>query len=423
MAPTTKSTNPYRPGAGHMPTYLAGREHEKNEFARLLRQDAIFENLILTGLRGVGKTVLLETFKPLAIQQHWLWVGTDLSESASISEEKIALRLMTDMSVVTSSLVAGKLDSPTIGFAKSKAAPIPLTFSVMHGVFLHTPGLIADKVKVVLELVWSCLKAQQPKTRGIIFAYDEVQNMSDHAARNEYPLSLMLDVFQSIQKKEIPFMLALVGLPTLFSKLVEARTYSERMFHILTLDKLNEQESRDAILKPIADGRCPVKFSEAGIQAIIKASGGYPYFIQFICREAFDAYLQKLDTNGTALLIREITRKLDSDFFMGRWSRATDRQRVLLGVIAHLDNCDGEFTVQQIDEKSRQLLQRPFSKSQISQMLAKLADLGLVYKNRHGRYTFAVPLLGQFILRQAEINGDWWTASTKGASRRPDNER
>src|SRR5437667_9211064 len=90
-------TNPFKPGAGHMPPYLAGREKETEEFLRLLSQDVVLENLVLTGLRGVGKTVLLDTFKPLAIKEGWLWVGTDLSESTSISEERLSIRLMTDL--------------------------------------------------------------------------------------------------------------------------------------------------------------------------------------------------------------------------------------------------------------------------------------------------------------------------------------
>jgi hypothetical protein len=80
-------SNPFRPGAGHMPPYMAGREHELEEFRRLLKQDIILENLVLTGLRGVGKTVLLETFKPHAIGSGWFWVGADLSESTSLTEE------------------------------------------------------------------------------------------------------------------------------------------------------------------------------------------------------------------------------------------------------------------------------------------------------------------------------------------------
>src|ERR1700733_8742969 len=93
-------TNPFRPGAGHMPPYLAGRDNETQQFLKLLEQKTILSNMVLTGLRGVGKTVLLDTFKPLALQRKWLWVGTDLSEAASICEESVAQRLLTDLSVV-----------------------------------------------------------------------------------------------------------------------------------------------------------------------------------------------------------------------------------------------------------------------------------------------------------------------------------
>ncbi len=86
-----KFANPFRPGAGHMPPYLAGRSPEKRAFMKLLEQDVVLENAVLTGLRGVGKTVLLDTLKPLAISAGWLWVGTDLSESTSISEERLAI--------------------------------------------------------------------------------------------------------------------------------------------------------------------------------------------------------------------------------------------------------------------------------------------------------------------------------------------
>src|SRR5260370_5565623 len=112
-----KSTfaNPFRPGAGHMPPYLAGRQKEKQEFVRLLDQEIVLENLVLTGLRGVGKTVLLDTLKPLAIQQGWLCVGTDLSESTSISESRIAVRLMAYRAPLTSSVLFTQ-DVPVIGF-------------------------------------------------------------------------------------------------------------------------------------------------------------------------------------------------------------------------------------------------------------------------------------------------------------------
>jgi hypothetical protein len=391
--------NPFKPGAGHAPPYLAGREQERLEFERLLGQTTILENLVLTGLRGVGKTVLLDTFKPLAISHGWHWVGADLSESVSVSEDALATRLLADLSVVSSSVEVGP--GRVVGF-EQQSEPVTLDYPTLVKVYAATPGLVADKLKAVLELV---AEATADETRrGIVFAYDEAQNLADSSADNEFPLSLLLDVFQSIQRKGIPFMLVLTGLPTLFPKLVEARTFAERMFHVVALDRLDERASRDAILRPIDSADCPVRFDDISVAMICGQSGGYPYFIQFICREVYDAFIQSYANDGavTPVPLDAITRKLDSDFFAGRWAKATDRQRQLLWCVAHLDNSGGEFTVQEIVEESKRLLPKPFGNSHTNQMLSTLSDMGLIYKNRWGRYSFAVPLFDRFIQRQAE---------------------
>lgn len=400
METTTDFRNPFRPGAGHIPPYLAGRSKEKEEFNKLLSQGTILENMVLTGLRGVGKTVLLDTLKPFAIKEKWLWVGTDLSESASISEDNIAIRLLTDLSVVTSNVVIKKEKVAKIGFfAQPEQVEYTLNFQTLKNIYDNTPGLVSDKLKNVLELIWGCLSEKKP--RGLIFAYDEAQNLADHAEKEQYPLSILLDVFQSIQKKNIPFMLLLTGLPTLFPKLVESRTFAERMFRILFLKRLSNQESKDAVLKPIEDVSCPVKLAKKSVNQIVKLSDGYPYFIQFICREVYDAFAQKLSEGKKASVpVDEIMRKLDTDFFAGRWGRATDRQRTLLYIIAKLTNCDGEFAVQEIVDLSKNILEKPFGSSHVNQMLSSLCNAGLIYKNRYGKYSFAVPLLGQFIRRQ-----------------------
>ena len=402
---TTPFQNPFRPGAGHPPPYLAGRAAEQQEFTRFLVQRPVLTNLVLTGLRGVGKTVLLETLKPIAIQQGWLWAGTDLSESASVSEEIIAVRLLADLAPLVAGIKVGETERRRTGFtAAVEKTPLRLDFEMLKQLYDATPGLASDKLKNVLEFTWSCLS--HTKCRGVVLAYDEAQNLSDQAANRQYPLSLLLDVFQSIQKKGLPYMLVLTGLPTLFPKLVEARTFSERMFHVMTLGRLKEKDSRDAILKPIAEQNCPVSFTESAVKEISDHSGGYPYFIQFLCRELFDTYLQQKAAGETKprASVAQSVRKLDSDFFAGRWNRVTDRQRELLTVIAVLPNCDDEFTVQEIVEESVRSLKKSFSASHVNQMLAKLAENGLVYKNRHGRYSFAVPLLGGFIKRQ-QIEG------------------
>jgi len=395
MSTHSEVKNPFRPGAGHMPPYLAGREEEQKEFKTLLNQEVILKNLVLTGLRGVGKTVLLETLKPIAIGAGWLWVGADFSESTSVNEQNICVRLLTDLSVVTSSLSIPDNASGTVGFKRGSSTN--LNFDGLLHLYNKTPGMAIDKIKRVLEVTWEALEKERRK--GIIFAYDEAQNLADQSEKDQYPLSLLLDLFQSIQKKGIPFMLALTGLPTLFPKLVEARTFSERMFRVVTLERLNREDSIDAIVKPTE--KCSFKFRGETVDLIYETSGGYPYFIQFICRELFDAWIQRID-DGKNPVARtgDIVRKLDTDFFSGRWSKATDRQRELLEVVSYLPNCDSEFTVQEVVEKSSGALSKPFSPSHANQMLSSLCEAGLVYKNRHGKYSFAVPLLGSFIQRQ-----------------------
>lgn len=397
--------NPYRPGAGHPPPFLAGRESEQDAFRELVKQRTVLRNAILTGLRGVGKTVLLDRLKPIALEQGWLWVGTDLSESASIDEDSMALRLLTDLSVVTSTLVTGAEQQATIGFgAEAISTNRTLNHRALLKIYQETPGLVSDRLKEVLEVVWRYLGAMGKK--GIMFSYDEAQNLSDHAADRQYPLSILLDVFQSIQKKGVPFMLVLTGLPTLFPKLVEARTYSERMFKTLFLDRLDAKDSRKAVKKPLDIEGCPIKLTDHAVDVICKQSSGYPYFIQFICREAYDSVIQKLGSKEKPVVpIDEIIQKLDQDFFFGRWQRATDRQRELLYAASFLALSDPEFTIQQLAAKTREVLKKPFSSSHINQMLTALAERSLVYKNRHGKYSFAVPLMEGFIQRQPPPEG------------------
>lgn len=401
---TASFSNPFRPGAGHPPPHLAGRKEEEAEFRRLLAQAAVTENMVLTGLRGVGKTVLLESFKPIAMSENWLWVGTDLSESASISEENLATRLIADLSVITSTIPTGISRQLALGFTGQETQHTEtLDYHALASIFNRAPGLIADKIKAVFLQVAPYVR--KVGRRGIIFAYDEAQNLADHAQRDQFPLSILLDVFQSIQRQGIPFVLLLVGLPTLFPKLVEARTYAERMFHVVFLKQLDDAASKDAIEKPVAHAKCPVKFTEQAILLIVQHSGGYPYFIQFMCREAFDAFIQKIGQNEPPRVpMNEITRKLDTDFFAGRWARVTDRQQQLLHVVASLESANEEFTVQEILEKSKQMLKKPFGRSHINQMLASLILSGLIYRDRHGKYLFAVPLMAGFILRAMAEN-------------------
>ena len=249
--------------------------------------------------------------------------------------------------------------------------------------------------------------------------------MADRAERDEFPLSVMLDIFQSVQRQGVPFLLLLTGLPTLLHRLIEARTYTERMFHVLFLDRLGPAGARDAIVRPVQKEGCPIAFTDESIRQIEQHSAGYPYFIQFNCREAFDALAPsaRAGVRDPRIPIDGITATPDSDFFAGRWSRVTDRQRDLLFVVSMLDSPEREFTVQEIVQSSKRLPVKGFSPSHASQILAALIDAGVVYRNRHGKYSFAVPLIAESIRRQYDAGreppGDPGRAPTSRFEYRP----
>jgi hypothetical protein len=300
-------------------------------------------------LRGVGKTVLLETLKPEAINAGWLWVGADLTEATSVSEANLATRIITDLSVITSGVTLHVGTAAPAGFTGQNSSLVrPVNYAFLINKYEETPGLVVDKIKGVLEFVWSIFS--QTDRRGIVFACDEAQNLSDNAEKEQYPLAMLLDVFQSIQRKGIPFMLVLVGLPTLFPKLVESRTYSERMFRVVSLSQLDSNDCEEAITRPVQDSNCPVHFTQQSVEIISGLSGGYPYFIQFICREVYDIWVQQTSDGAQLSVVpqEEITRKLDTDA-----------------------NANGEFSVQDIVDESEVVLAKGFGNSHVNQILDK----------------------------------------------------
>jgi len=387
--------NPFSPGAGHSPPYLAGRDGEVTEFHKHLDQEIILKNTILTGLRGTGKTVLMEDrYRPLALRKHWVWVGSDFSEASFVSEEHLCIRLLTDLSVFTSNLRWPDAGG-AFGFMPRESSPERLSFDRLLACFEATPGLMVDKLKAALELVWEVIKASR-KIKGIVFAYDESQVVGDRPEKDQYPLAILLEAFQSMQRKGTRFLLLLTGLPTLFPRLVDSRTYAERMFTVQEIGRLGPEASREAILVPLKKSK--LRFAPRDIKTITAVSAGYPYFIQFICREAFD-YL-RLNPADQAIPIEGIIRKLDADFFAGRWENLTDRQRDLLYCVARLERAEVEFSISDIVESSRKLKVKRFTSGDVSQILPRLIDKGIVYKNRLGKYSFAVPLFSRFIRRK-----------------------
>ena len=416
--------NPYRPGAGHQPPYLAGREDEQDLFRSSLRDDRLSDNLVVTGLRGVGKTVLVERLREIALEENWLWVGNDLSESSSLTEERLAIRVITDLASALGSEGVGQQAPEPRGFGFVPSGSLGAatdTFDALKAHYESVPGLPSDKLKEVLKRAGSMIDATGK--RGLVFAYDEAQCLTDHAERDQFPMSMLVETFQALQKHEATsnFMLVLCGLPTLFDALTEARTYTERMFRVMTLERLNRRDTLAALLTPLAGLIPPLQPTRELVEKAADLTGGYPYLIQFFGKELVDALvLSGGAIEADAFPTPQVMNRLDQGLFAARWNRTTDRQRAFLRVIAEMDPAEDtvEFSANEIAAASAHLSTEPFTNAHARQMLQGLAERGMVYRTRHGRYAFTLPMTTTMILRRIEAQAveDEWHTSSEGGS-------
>lgn len=140
--------NPFRPGNGQRPVYLAGRTHEQEQFVHMLDQTPVMQNVIVTGLRGVGKTVLLDELKPLAQGKNWLWTQNDLSESHTLTEERIARRIVVDLTTLLAPIVVHRQTELAIGFGrKEEQKERNLEFRDLWNIFEKTPDIMTTNSK------------------------------------------------------------------------------------------------------------------------------------------------------------------------------------------------------------------------------------------------------------------------------------
>lgn len=409
--------NPYRPGAGHMPPFLAGRTREQGHFRQILRQNFTNENILITGLRGMGKTVLLAQLRMMAEQDGWIWIGNDLSESSCLNEERLATRILTDISKCLGQFLASRADdlrgdhSPANDFAKD---PTEYTFQVLRSVYDRTPGLPSDRLREVFLRLGSLLN--KAKARGIIFAYDEAQCLSDHADRNEFPMSVLIETISVLQRSDekARFLLVLCGLPQVYDALTETRTYTERMFNVISLERLSRDETYTALVAPLQKLVPQWAVYKELINKAVDLTRGYPYLVQFFGKELFDQLLDGIDFDPANFPSPSVLERLDSGLFAARWNKTTDKQREVLRLIAsRAAESPIDFSAQEISELSQG--QGDLTNTQAGQTLLALCERGLLYRTRHGRYAFTVPMSEMMIIRrfrnEQEVEESWLDAN------------
>ncbi len=379
--------NPYAPGAGTKPPALTGRDEEIDAFVVLLErlvEGIAGQSMIVKGLRGVGKTVLLNTFEDLAVERDWIPVFKECEPSTSLPAlvARHCRRVIEDLRPTARAAkrlrgVVARLSTFTVvdpnGFE--------LRFDLGRGEAEPDP-LSDDFVDLLLEV--GALAAE--RGRGVVFLLDEVQYL--HPAEfGPFVVGL-----HRINQKGLPLACVAAGLPTLPALAGEAKSYAERLFTYPTIDRLPRPAADEALVRPAWVRE--VEYAQEALDLAYRQTLGYPYFIQEYGKYAWNvatgARIERADMKRGGELAQHA---LDDGFFLVRAERATESERRFMRAMADLEG--PPYAIREI---VRALGKR--SASQLSVQRDSLIRKGLVYAPRTGRLDFTVPMFADYMLRR-----------------------
>ncbi len=387
--------NPYAPGAGQRPPELAGRDRELGQFDVVLERIAAGRperSLVLTGLRGVGKTVLLNAMRSAAIGRLW---GTGKIEARPDSSLRRA--------------VAGALHMAVREIAPRHRAPerVDDFLGVLKAFALRDPGAPknaglrwqpnidvparrgrADSGDLDIDLTELFLDAASVATDlgvGIALFIDELQDVPAEG------ISALCAACHELSQARAPLIVIGAGLPHLPAVLSSSKSYSERLFRYLRIDRLDRVAADRALTVPA--GREGVAFTDEALAALDAAADGFPYFIQAYGKVAWDAAPQSPITDSDVRVSASgAEAELAVGFFGSRYERASPAEREYMRAMAAL----GDRPVGTA-EIAGALGRRPSSLSPARDSLIKK---GLVFSAERGSVAFTVPHFGRYLRDQ-----------------------
>jgi AAA ATPase domain len=382
-----KRDNPYTPGAGRKPRVLAGRDRDLDNVQALVERlgDGGYErSLIYSGLRGVGKTVLLMEFDVLASEAGW--ATTDVQEVGSqpdfrVTFARMAARLLREMS--RKHRIKDRVDR-ALGVVKAFSIAVP--GAVQLKLDVEAASGIADSgdpEQDLTELIVEVGDVAQHAQSGALFLIDEMHNLDTPA------LAAICIAFQAVSRRGLPVALVGAGLPDLQVRLISAKPYADRLFQYRELGRLSDAAARAALVGPAA--ALGVEFEEEAARRVVRESAGYPYFLQEYGLELWNNVEQTPITSSDLDTVREIVNdSLAHSFFTPRFQLATDTEQRYLAAMAEL----GEPPY-----RSNQVAVRYGVKDQrgVSMHRDSLIQKGLIWSPRRGQVDFTVPLFAEFL--------------------------
>ena len=390
-------TNPFAPGAGTPPPELAGRDelletiHIATERTRL---GYPAKSVLMVGLRGVGKTVLLDRMRDNAEAAGLQTLRIEAPESRSLPA-LLAPQLRLSLLQLSRNEKAKELANRALrglaGFAtalKVKYGDIEVGLDFDPEPGLADNGDLEHDLQALLELVGSAAKSAE--TALIIFI-DELQYVP------EEELEALIMALHRVSQRKLPVMLVGAGLPQLRGRMGRAKSYAERLFDFPEIGPLDPPAAKLAISKPAAAQDVVVE--KGALDRIVDETEGYPYFLQEWGKHAWDAAEQSPITLADVELVsKEAVAALDESFFRVRFDRLTPLEKRYLRAMAELG--DGPHRSGSIAD----LLGREVSS--LGPTRAQLIYKGMIWSPYHGDTAFTVPLFGGFM--QRVMPGDDW---------------
>jgi AAA ATPase domain len=387
--------NPYTPNAGARPPALVGRDAELAGFEILLdrlKQGRSEQSMLITGLRGVGKTVLLGAFESRALNSGWVTAPAEITKNQDFGP-RMGHLVRRSLFQVGPKASWGDRMRRAAGVLKSFSLTVSSDGSVTAGIDADPVEGIADTGNLsddLTDLLVALGEAARERETGVAFLIDEVQFL-----RSDEFEALIAALHRTVQQ-QLPITLVGAGLPQLPRLAGEAKSYAERLFKFPRIGRLSAPEAEAALAEPAEE--LGVAYEPGAIDVIVSYTEGYPYFLQEYGKIVWDLAPEGAPISERIAVEaqRVVELKLDDSFFRVRAERTTDLELRYLRAMAELGS--EEQTAGEIAA----VLGR--SSEQLGPTRARLIDKGLIYTTGRGRGAFSVPQFDRYLRRSFELS-------------------
>jgi hypothetical protein len=378
--------NPYRPGAGTPPPALSGRDDLINRFGVAFRRAVAGrpgKSLMLIGLRGAGKTVLLNRFVEIAEQEGFRVGLIEAPEHGHFPTllaarlRRILLPLSTN--VVSTAVTRALRVLKTFSLQLPDGVRVSVDVEALRGV--ADSGNLADDIT---DLLVACGEAARDRGTGIVLAIDELQYV------RAQELSALIVAIHRTNQLNLPVILTGAGLPQLRGVAGEAKSYAERLFDFPWIGSLDPADARTALAVPAEESGASIE--NAALDIMVERSHGYPYFLQEWGYHVWNtAPGSPITSDDVVRAAPRVQDQLDQNFFLVRLDRLTPKERDYLVAMASL----GPGPHRSGDIAARLGVRVESVAPRRSGLIAK----GIIYSPAHGDTAFTVPLFDDFLQR------------------------